>query len=456
MKFNTSHTTKICLFLSAFVWLCLSYTPLKAQFVADKIVAKVDDYIVLQSDVETSYLDLLVSGQLEGISESTAKCKVLENLIIEKMMLAKAEIDSIIVEDRQVESQLDRRMQVFVSQFGSAEKIEQQYGKTIDDLKSELRQRIRDQLTVQRMQQEITSNVPNPTPKEVKKFFNSIPKDSIPYFSAEVEVSHIVKVPDINREQKRQVKEKLEKVKQRVLGGADFAEIAKEISEDYGSAKDGGELGWVERGTMVPEFEAAVFRMKPGELSRIVESQFGLHLIKLLGRRGNEYNAAHILIRPNSAEVDVQYAQKFLDSLKNMIQHDSITFEKAAREFSDDKFSADNGGSITSQADGSTKIFLDDLDSYLYFTIDTMKIGNITPAVSYRTEDGNDAMRIIYYKSRIDPHQASLTRDYDKIYGFTLNQKRNEAVNQWFIKTKDELYIYIDRDYNQCNILGIQ
>lgn len=443
-------------FLHLIVFLSLSFSSIKAQMVVDKIVAKVDDYIVLQSDIEASYLDLLVSGQLEGVTENQAKCQILENLIIEKMMLAKAEIDSVIVEDRVIESQLDRRMEVFIRQFGSPDKIEKQYGKTIDELKDELRDRIREQLTVQKMQEEITKDVPNPTPKEVKRFFNAIPTDSIPYFSAEVEVSHIVKIPDINREQKRVIREQLEKVKEKVLSGEDFAKLAKELSEDYGSAKEGGELGWVERGTMVPEFEAAVFRMKPGELSRIIESQFGLHLIKLLDRRGNEYNAAHILLRPNSAEVDVKFAEKFLDSLKNLIELDSMSFEAAAREFSDDKYSSDNGGSISSPTSGSTKIFLDELDSYLYFTIDTMDIGQITKPVSYRTEDGQDAMRIIYYKSRIEPHRADLTRDYDKIYNFALNNKRNQAINEWFVKTKDELYIYIDRDYNQCNILGIQ
>lgn len=424
--------------------------------VIDKIIAKVDNYVVLRSDLESSYADLLVSGQLQGVDEQTAKCRILENLVIEKMMLAKAEIDSIIVEERMVEDQLNRRMQVFKAQFGSLEKIEKQYGKTIGDLKNELRGRIRDQLTIQRMQQEISSSVNQPTPKEVKKFFNRIPKDSIPYFSDEVEIGHIVKVPDINKEQKRIVKDRLEKLREKAINGEDFGEMARKFSEDYGTAKNGGELGWAERGTSVPEFEAAVFRMKPGEISRPVESQFGFHLIKLINRRGNEYNAAHILIRPDYAEVDVKYTEKFLDSLRSLIINDSVTFAKAAREYSDDQASSSNGGIITSPTTGSSLISLDDLDSYLFFTVDTMKIGGVSPPVSYRTDDGKSAVRIIYFKSKSDGHTATLQQDYDKIYNMTLNKKRDLAINQWFLKTKDEVYIYMDNDYNRCEILGIQ
>ncbi len=424
--------------------------------VIDKIVAKVDNYIVLKSDVETAYLELLVNGRLEGVSEEAAKCRLLEDLIVEKMMLAKAEIDSILVEERQVESQLTRRMAVMKAQFGSLERIEQQYGKTIGDLKNELRERVREQMIIQKMQSEISQSVTKPTPKEVKKFFNGIPKDSIPYFNSEVEVNHIIKIPDINREQKRIVREQLNQIKQRVENGENFGELAKKFSEDYGSAKQGGDLGWLDRGTSVPEFEAAVFRMKPGSLSRIVESEFGFHLIKLIDRRGDQYHAAHILIRPSSADVDVKYAENFLDSLKQIIELDSLSFETAAREYSDDKATSSNGGSITSPTTGSTSIFLDDLDSYLYFTIDTMQVGQISAPVPYRTDDGRNAVRIIYFKSKTEPHTADLEKDYEKIFNFAYNQKRNKTLNDWFLGTREELYLYLDPEYNQCNILGIQ
>ncbi|GAB4396086.1 MAG: peptidylprolyl isomerase [Microscillaceae bacterium] len=421
----------------------------------DKIVAKVDNFIVLKSDVEKLYYNLLYQGQLEGVEPATARCQLLEQLIIEKMMLAKAEIDSIVVEDRQVESQLERRFQAMEMQLGSLNKIEQLYGKTIGDLREELRGEIRNQLVVQKVQSQITESVPKPTPKEVKKFFETIPRDSLPYFGVEVEVAHIVKIPGVNRAQKQAVKEKLEALKQRILQGEDFAELAKRFSEDRGSAKEGGDLNWLTRGTSVPEFEAAIFRMKPGELSRIVESEYGFHLIKLIDKRGNEYRAAHILLRPNYDEVDISESRQFLDSLRAQILLDSLSFEKAAREYSEDKNTAMAGGVIQGP-DGDSRVFVEDMDPYLYFTIDTMQVGQISRPLPYRTDDGKSAVRLIYLKSKRPPHEASLETDYQRISNFTYNQKRNQAINEWFVRTKDEVYISIDEEYDLCNILKIQ
>lgn len=454
---NTKYRPTTYQWIWIILLICSSSLYLQAQeqkTVIDKIVAKVDNYIVLRSDVDKFYFNLLYQDQLEGMDEKTAKCKILEQIIVEKMMLAKADIDSIVVESKQVENQLNGRMAYILQQFGGDEKkLEEIYGKTVDDLKDELRGDIHSQLVVKEMQGEITSKVSRPTPKEVRKFFNGFPKDSIPFFGTEVEVGHIVKIPGVNKEQKQKIKTRLEELKQRALAGEDFGELAKTYSEDYGSAKQNGELDWLSRGTSVPEFEAAVFRMKPGELSKIVESEYGFHLIKLNDKRGNEYNASHILLRPNYDEVNSEYSISFLDSLRNDIMRDSISFEKAAKEFSDDKNSASGGGIIVGQ-EGSSRIFLEDLDSYLFFIIDTMKVGQVSHPVTYRTDDGKSAVRIIYYKEKTDPHQANLEQDYDKMASYAFNMKKNEAVNDWFVKTKEELYISIDEEYNECDILS--
>ncbi len=424
------------------------------KVVLDKIVAKIDNYIILRSDVEKFYLNLVYENKLEGLDEKTAKCKILEQLVVEKMMLAKAEIDSVVVESKQVENQLNGRMRYLLAQFGGDEKkLEEIYGKTADDIKDELRGDIHSQLVVQKMQGVITSKVTKPTPKEVRKFFSSFPKDSIPFIGDEVEIGHIVKIPGVNRTQKQKVRERLEEIKTRVLKGEDFGTLARTYSEDFGSAEKNGELGWLSRGSSVPEFEAAIFRMKPGELSRIVESEYGFHLIKLTDRRGNEYLASHILLRPDYNESDASYAISFLDSLRSAIINDSITFEKAAKEFSEDKNTAASGGLITGD-DGSDRILLDDLDSYLYLTIDTMKVGQISRPVPYRTDDGKSAVRIVYYKRKITSHQASLATDYEKISSYAFNVKKNDAINEWFIRSKDEVYISIDEEFNQCDILN--
>ncbi len=437
-------------------WVLSIYTNLRAQekVVLDKIVAKIDNYIVLRSDVEKFYLNLVYQNELNGMDEQTAKCKILEQLVVEKMMLAKADIDSIVVEPKQVENQLDGRMRYLLAQFGGDEKkLEEIYGKTADDIKDELRGDIHNQLVVQKMQTEITAKVIKPTPKEVRKFFNGFPKDSIPFMGDEVEIGHIVKIPGVNRAQKQKVRERLEELKQRALKGEDFGALARTYSEDFGSAEQNGELGWLSRGSSVPEFEAAIFRMKPGELSRIVESEYGFHLIKLTDRRGNEYLASHILLRPDYNEADATYTISSLDSLRSAIVNDSITFEKAAKEFSDDKNTATSGGLIMGP-DGSDRILLDDLDSYLYLTIDTMKVGQISKPVPYRTDDGKNAFRIVYYKRKISSHQASLATDYEKISNYAFNVKKNEAIDAWFVKSKDEVYISIDEEFNQCDILN--
>ena len=234
--------------------------------------------------------------------------------------------------------------------------------------------------------------------------------------------------------------------------GQDFADLAREYSEDPGSARYGGELGYAARGTMVPEYEAAAMRMKPGEISQPIESDFGFHLIQLIDRRGNEFNSRHILIRPDHTAIDFEQAEDFLDSLKNHIIHDSLIFEKAAKEFSDDDLTAGNGGFLI-DASGSTRVSVEDLDPVVFFTIDTMEVGQISQPLRYRMQDGKEAVRILYYKDRIRPHQANLKEDYQKIQMATMNEKRQEVMEVWFDRAKNEVFIQIDDDFKYCKIL---
>lgn len=420
----------------------------------DKIVASVDNYIILLSEVEGQYLNLLSRG---AITEGEAsKCKVLEDMIIQKMMIAKAEIDSVIVEDKIVQRQLDQRMDIMCRQVGGCEKLEKVYGKTMNDIKNELRDIIHDQMVVQKMQEKITEKV-TVTPKEVRKFFASIPKDSLE-IENEVELSHIVKIIEPSKEQKRLTKERLEKIRTEIAEGKDFAEMAKKNSEDYTSAQQGGSLDWQNRGNLVPEYEAEVFRIKPNELSRVVESQFGFHLILLKERRGNEHLSSHILLKPTPDAQDIERTKRQLDSIRTLIMRDSIKFEKAAIEFSDDKNSGSSGGAILGN-DRSTRIPVlpETLDSYLYQVIQPpMKVGEITEPLTYRTEDGKEAMRIILYKSLTDRHTASLKTDYAKIYEYALNEKKGKAIEEWFKKTKDQVLIRVDDRFKGCTILGLK
>ncbi len=387
----------------------LAGTPLFAQAgggqVVDKIVAKVDNYIVLKSGLEEAYQQALSMRQQTG--SLPTRCQVLEQLVVEKMMLAKADIDSVVVSEDQVESDLDRRIQYMTNQYGE-EKIKQQFGKSIEEFKEELRDDIRNQLVVQEMQRTITKDA-KVTPAEVKRFFNNIPADSLPFYSTEVSVAQIVKKPIISKTQKEITRKKLLDIRKRITDGEDFGELAKKYSEDPGSAVKGGELGFVGRGMFAPEFEAAALRMKPGELSQPIETQFGFHLIQLIERRGNRFNTRHILLRPSSSDLDIETAEHFLDSLKDVIGQDSLTFEKAAKEYSDDKQTAASGGFFMA-ADGSNRVPTEELDPVIFFTLDTMQTGNITKPLVYRMEDGTSAARIIYYKAKSKPHRGQPER----------------------------------------------
>lgn len=418
------------------------------EVVLDKIIAKVNEQIILKSELETGYIQ---ASQTDFSSEADLKCKVLESIVINKLLLAQAEIDSVIVADELIDDQLDRRMQYFVMQIGSQEKLEAYFKKSIDEIKRELRKDISDQMVVQQMQEKIVGNI-KITPKEVNEFFEKIPKDSLPYFSSEVEVGIIVKFPKISKNVKEQTIEKLKEIRQQIVDGTPFEEMAKKYSQD-GSAQNGGDLGFFGKGELVPEYEAAALILKPGQISMPVESQFGFHIIELLERRGNEYNTRHILIKPNSEELDNQESVRFLDSLRSEILKDSISFEKAAKKYSEDKFSSSNGGFLTNQETRSRFLSLEDLDTKIYFTIDTMKVGTISKPIEFKTEEGEVGYRLIYYKSKKDPHQANFNDDYQKLSEAALNYKKQVKLENWFDKAKTNVYLYVDDAYKQCKIL---
>lgn len=418
--------------------------------VIDQIITKVDDEIILQSDLDIAYLQFLQSGSFYG---EDVKCKVLETLIINKLLIAKAVIDSVVVEKENVDSQLDRRMAMLLQRFGGSEQnLLDQYGKTMSELKAELYDQVEEQLIIQKMQSKITANV-KVTPIHVKRFFNSIPKDSLPYFSTEVEVAQLVIEPKAGKAQKAKAKAKLEGLKQQIIDGADFAELARNYSQDPGSATHGGDLGFFKRGQLVPQFEAAALKLQPGEMSAVTESEFGFHLIQMIEKRGNEYNTRHILIRADEGTIDIEVTKQQLDSLRQAILNDSISFSKAAYEYTDDASTKATGGFFLDQETGSSKVSAENIDPSLYFIIDKMKIGEISEPMDYRTAEGKAALRIIYLKSKTPPHEANLKDDYQKIYNAALQEKQNDALNDWFQTTKGQVFIDVIEEYQECDIL---
>jgi peptidyl-prolyl cis-trans isomerase SurA len=297
-----------------------------------------------------------------------------------------------------------------INQIGSVEKIEEYYGKSLDEFKVEIRGDIKEQMVMGEMQRTITSDI-EVTPREVQKFFKNIPRDSLPFYSTQVQVGQIVKYPEMSREAKASIK-------------------------------------------LAPEYEAAALKLKKGEISKPVETDFGFHIIELIDRRGNEFNTRHILIRPSFTKQDMARATNYLDSLRTVILADSISFESAAKEYSDDMNTSSSGGYFLDPESQGTKISVEELEPNVFFTIDTMQIGSITKPITFTKQDGSDAVRILYYKDRIRPHQASLELDYQRIKQAALNKKRSEVLDKWFREAQDEVYITIDEAYQDCQILN--
>lgn len=416
----------------------------------NKVIARVDNYYILRSDLEELILQYTQQNQ-----PAPNPGQALESLIVRKMLLAKAEIDSVEVEDKQIDNQISGRMDYMAKRFGSEKNIVEAYGKSIEMLKAELRGQIKEEMVSEKMQSKITEAI-KVTPSEVRRFFNSIPKDSLPYIPAEVEIGQIVRYAKVTKAQNDELRQRLLEFKERVEKGEDFSSLASAYSEDIGSAQQGGDLGFAKRGAMVPEFEGAALKLKPNEISDPVESEFGLHLIQLLETRGAEYHARHILLRPDYNRMDLSDPQRVLDSLHRLIEKDSLKFETVAKKWSEDKATADAGGLIKDPQTGVSRLPLDaSMDYGLYTMLDTMKVGTISAPMNYRTDDGKTAMRIIYYKSHIDSHTASLKEDFEKLTNIVLANKKTKAVDEWFKKAVADVFIKVDPEFQQYKIFGI-
>ena len=417
----------------------------------DGIVVKVDNQIVLRSDVENIYAQEV--ARAEGkLLPPDLKCKILQSLVINKLMLARAEVDSVTVTDAQVNGELDRRMAYFVQQIGSEEKLVELYNKPVKALKEDLRPQVRDQLTQQKMQETITGKL-SVTPREVSAYFNRTPKDSLPYYSTEVEVGQIVLSAQISDAAKQATMAKLNDLRARIVAGEKFEDLAKQYSEDPGSGKQGGYLGFFKKNELVPQYTAAALRLEPGGISPVVESQFGFHVIQLIERKGESFSSRHILLKPATGTADASLAAEKLTKLRRQILVDSISFAKAAKDFSTDKNSAGNGGLLQNRQEGGSRLPLDKLDPAIFFTIDTMKVGSITPPLPYRSDDGKDGMRILWLKSNTAPHQANLKEDYQKIAASALNEKKNKALDEWFLRNRGGVYLEVAPEYAQCKVL---
>jgi peptidyl-prolyl cis-trans isomerase SurA len=422
-----------------------------AQHVIDQVMGVVGSKIVLKSDIEKQYMQYL--AQAGGNEDEDMKCQIFDQLIMQKLMVNQAEIDSVTVTDQQVEGELDRRMRFYIHQIGSEEKLEEYFHTTIRELKEEFREVIKEQLIVQTMQSKISKDV-TVTPNEVREYFNSIPPDSIPYIDAEMEIAQIVKIPQVSYEEKKAVKARLEEYREKILKGeADFAVYAALYSQDPGSAKKGGDLGFFERGQMVPEFETAAFNLKLGDISPVIETKFGFHILQLIARRGDQINVRHILLRPQYNEEEIVKAGQSLDSLSIAINKGTIKFDEAAQKFSDDETTRNSGGLIINPETNTTRLSPDKIDRSLFFEADKLDLGVASSSIMMTTDEGAQAYRIIMVKSRTKPHQANLKDDYQKIQEVAQSEKQNKVLSEWIKNKQKVTYIQINQEFSNCDIL---
>jgi peptidyl-prolyl cis-trans isomerase SurA len=447
MKNNKQMNTRKSIIL--FVLLLVFNFAANAQDkIADKIIAVLGENIVLQSDIDGQFAQYIAQGYA---NKPELKCQILESLITQKLLQNQAQLDSIEVSEGQVEDELNRRLNYFISQIGSQEKLEQFLGKSVIEFKSDLRDDVRSVIMAQNMQSQITRGV-TITPNEIKTFYDKIPVDSLPYFNKEVQIAVIVKKPEISLASKTEAKDKLEELRARVAKGEDFATLAILYSQD-GSAKSGGELGFVGRGALVKAFEAVAFKLKPGELSQIVETEFGFHIVQLVERRGEQVNVRHILIKPSTKSSDLKKAKSDLDSLYTLLIANELKFTDAAAKYSDDDATKRNGGMMQNAQDGSTKIPTDQLDPNLFFAIDNLKVGEISQPTLFTLPSGEQAYRVVQFISKTEPHRANLKDDYQKIQQAALSSKQNKTMEDWFDKKRASTFIKISEDFNYCTAL---
>ncbi len=414
--------------------------------IIDGIVGIVGGHTILKSDVESQYLQYRAQGNITG-SPTRVKCQIFENLLFMKLVFHQAEIDSITVSDSQVENEMDRRMRYFIAQAGSPERLEEYYHKSLLEIKAEMWDVIKEQLMVNLEQEKITEKVVV-TPAEVKAFFRKIPKDSIPEINSEVEIGIITREPAIGEAERTEGKELLAGFKERISNGDDFATLAILYSEDPGSAKQGGDLGMFQRGEMRPQFEAAAFQLKPGEVSGIVETEDGFHLIQMIERRGDFINVRHILVQPKVSPIELNNAKLFLDSIADLIEKKEIGFGEAVIKYSDDP-NKNNGGMLINPASGNTKFEIDQVDPKIFFVVDKLQEGEISSPVKWE-ERGTRHFRIYFLKSRSIPHVANLEVDYARIQEWTKEKKKLSVIEQWIDKNAKESYIEIMPAYSDC------
>ena len=414
----------------------------------DGIVAVIGKSIIMRSDLEKHFIDY--KAQFKTIEDpDEVYCSILENLVFNKLMVNQAELDSIEVSDEEVDYRLNTRIQYFLQQTGGDVKfIENYFHKSMAEIKKEMREMMYEQALIEQVQSNITSSI-TVTPSEVNQFAAKIGPDSMPMVETSYQFGEIVKIPPVSDEEIAEVKERLNSYRERVLRGEKFGALARLYSDDPGSASKGGDLGFVERGTLYPEFEAVAFNLKSGEISQVVKTQAGYHIIQMIERRGESIRVAHILIQPKPSTDEQVRAITYLDSVRNIIINEKLTLEEAAKRFSEGETKM-NGGMVVNPYNSSLSFDRQTLDDATFTTINKLIPGEYSECVPFVNDDGVMAYRLIYLKEKVSQHKANLVEDYDMIKNAALEQKKYDAMEKWVVEKVKVTNMKISEQYRYC------
>jgi peptidyl-prolyl cis-trans isomerase SurA len=420
--------------------------------VIDKVVAVVGNNIVKLSDIENQFLQ----AKAQGVTSPTGdlKCDVFEELLTQKLFLNQARIDSVEVTETEVEMQLAQRMNYFINQIGSQERLEEYFNKSMIEIKNDFRDPVREQLLTDKMQREVIGEI-NVTPSEVKKFYNSLPEDSIPFIESKIQYRQVMLYPPHNEEAVLDVKERLLELRQRILNGESFSTLAVLYSEGP-SATQGGELGYMSRGSLDPAYAKAAFSLKEGGVSKIVETDFGFHIIQLIDRRDDKVNTRHIIMKPKVSAQDMEQALSRLDSIATLIENDSLSFKMAARYFSEDENTYLNGGIVINQNQqsmnfGSANFHMDDLRPTEFNVIRNLEVEEMSEPFKSRDDKDKQVLKIVKLISKTDPHVANLEQDYNLLKNMAKQMKQQELIQNWIADKIKSTYISIDNSYGNCS-----
>ncbi len=436
--------------LNSVLLFLLMLSPLRADNVIDQVIWVVGDEPILLSEVEEERLRAQYEGQqIPG----DPYCVIPEQMAIQKLYLHQAELDSIEVSESTVNHQVDMRINYYISQIGSREKMEEYFRKSSSEIREELTDAVRNQMIIQQLQSKLTSHI-KPTPAEIRRFYRTLPQDSIPVVAAHVEVQILSVEPPVSRDELDRVKSRLRDYTERVNSGtADFAMLARLYSEDTESAKRGGELGLLGKGQLVESFADVAFNLTdPKKVSRIVETEYGYHIIQLIERKGERINCRHILLRPRVSADDKMKAVSRLDTIARLIRNDSLLFEQAVTLYSQDKQTALNGGLMMNAQNGSSRFEYQDLPPEIAKQIYTMQPGNVSdPFIMMDPAKNKEVCCIVRLKTRQDVHKANLTDDFQVIRAMLEEKLSGEFLHDWIVRKQKETYIRIAPGWQGCD-----